>query len=57
MKDGRLSHLGKNKLNADNKYKDSVNRKQYDIVLKNKAFKIAVYRKVNRYQRSLAAMV
>ena len=64
MKDGRLSHIAKNKLNAacfqhdsaDNKYKDSVNRKQSDIVLKNKALKIAVDPKVNGYQRSLAAM-
>ena len=34
-----------------------MNRKQSDIVLKNKALKIAVDPKVNGYQRSLAAMV
>ena len=56
MKDGRLSHIAKNRLDAAcfqhdsayNKYKDSVNRKQSDIVLKDK---------VNGYQRELAAMV
>ena len=42
---------------AYNKYKDAVNRKQSDIVLKNKAFKIAADPKVNGYQRRLAAMV
>ena len=65
MKDGKLSHTAKNKLDtacfqqdcAYNKYKDSVNTKQSDIVLKNKAFKIAADPKVNGYQRSLAAMV
>ena len=54
MKDGRLSHIVKNKLyaacfqhdSAYNKYKDLVNRKQSDIVLKNKALKIAVDPKV-----------
>ena len=34
-----------------------MNRKQSDIVLKNKALKIATYHRVNGYQRSLAAMV
>ena len=65
MKDGRLSHIAKNKLDAAcfqhdsayNKYKDSVNRKQSDIVLKNKTLKIATDSKVNGYQRGLAAMV
>ena len=65
MEDGRLSHIAKNKLDtacfqhdsAYNKYKDSVNRKQSDIVLKNKALKIATDPKVNGYQRGLAAMV
>ena len=65
MKDGRLSHIAKNRLDAAcfqhdsayNKYKDPVNRRQSDIVLKNKALKISVDPKVNRYQRSLAAMV
>ena len=65
MKDGKLSHIAKNKLDAAcfrhdsayNKYKGSVNRKQSDIVLKNKALKIAIDPKVNGYQRSLAVMV
>ena len=66
MKDGRLSHIAKNKLDAAcfqhdsayNKYRDSVNRRQSDIVLKNKALKIATDPKVNGYhQRSLVAMV
>ena len=65
MKDGRLSHIAKNELDAAcfqhdyayNKYKDSVNRKQSDIVLKNKALKIASDPKVNGYQRGLSAMV
>ena len=60
----KYGHIAKNKLDAPcfqhdsayNKYKDSVNRKQSDIVLKNKAFKIAADPKVNGYQRSLAAM-
>ena len=63
MKDGRLSHIAKNKLDAAcfkhdsayNKYKDSINRRQFDIVLKYKALKIATDLKVNGYQRSLAA--
>ena len=65
LKDGRFSHIVKNKLDATcfqhdssyNKHKDSVNRKQSDIALKNKALKIAVNPKVNGYQRGLAAMV
>ena len=65
MKDVKLSHIAKNKLDAAcfqhdsayNNYKDSVNRKQSDIVLKNKALKIATDPKVNGYQRGLAAMV
>ena len=65
MKDGKLSHIAKNRLDAAcfqhepayNKYKDSVNRTQSDIVLKNKAYKIAVDPKYNGYERSLAAMV
>ena len=44
MRGGRLSHIAKNKLDAAcfqhdsayKKYKDSVNRKQSDIVLKTK---------------------
>ena len=65
MTDERLSHIAKNKLDATcfrqdsayNKYKDSVNRKQSNIVLRNKAFKIATDPKINGYQRGLAAMV
>ena len=65
MKDGKLSHIVKNKLNAAcfqhdyayNKYKDSVNRTQSDIVLKNKAYKIGVDPKIDGFQRSLAAIV
>ena len=65
MKDGRLSHILKNRLNAacfqhDSayaKYKDRLNRKQSDIVLKNKALKIATDPRVNGYQRGLASMV
>ena len=65
MKEGRLSHIAQNKLDgayfqyysAYSKYKDSLNRKQSNIFLKNKALKIAVDLKVNGYQISLAAMV
>ena len=65
MKDGRLSHIAKNKLDAacfqhDSayaKYKDRLNRRQSDIVLKNKALKIATDPRVNGYQRGLASMV
>ena len=39
------------------KYKDRFNRKQSDIVLKNKALKIATGPRVNGYQRGLASMV
>ena len=54
VKDGRLSHIAKNKLDAAcfqhgsayNKYKNSVNRKKSDIVLKSKAYKIVVDPKV-----------
>ena len=63
MKDGRLSHILKNRLDAAYfqhhsayaKYKDRLNRKQSDIVLKHKALKIDP--RVNGYQRGLAAMV
>ena len=65
MKDGRLRHIAKNRLDAaclqhgcaSNKYKDSLNRRKSDIFLKNKALKIATDPKVNGYQRGLAAMV
>ena len=40
MKDGKLSHIGKNRLDAAyNQYKDSLNRKKIDVILKNKALK------------------
>ena len=65
IKDGRLSHILKNRLDAacfqhDSayaKYKDRLNRKQSDIVLKNKALTIATDSRVNGYQRGLASMV
>ena len=65
MKDGRLSHILKNRLNAvcfqhDSayaKYKNRANRKQSDIVLKDKALKIATDPRVTGYQRGLASMV
>ena len=65
MKDGRLSHILKNRLDAaylqhDSayaKYKDRANRRQYDIALKNKALKIATDPRVNGYQRGLASTV
>ena len=65
MKDGRISHIAKNKLDAacfqhdsaHKKYKDSLNRKNSHVVLKNKALKIATDPRVNRFQSSLAAMV
>ena len=49
MKDGKLSHILKNRLDAAcfqhdfayAKYKDRLNRKKSDIVLKNKTLKIA----------------
>ena len=65
MKDGRLSHILKNRLDAacfqhDSayaKYNDRLNRKQSDIVLKNKDLKIATDPRFNEYQRGLASMV
>ena len=65
MKDGRLSHILNNRFDAacfqnDSayaKYKDKLNRKQSDIVLKNKALKIATDPRVNGYQRGLASMI
>ena len=65
MKDGRLSHILKNRLDAacfqhDSayaEYKDRANRKQSDIVLKNKALKIATDPRLNGYQRGLVSMV
>ena len=65
MEDGRSSHILKNRLDAacfqhDSayaKYKDRANRRKSDIVLKNKALKIATDPRVNGYQRGLAFMV
>ena len=65
MKDGKIKNIAKNKLDAAcfqhdsayNKYKDSVNTRQSDFVLKDKALKVSVDPKVDGYQRSLAAMV
>ena len=65
MKNGRLSHLYKNKLDkacfqhdaAYNKYKDLKGRTQSDVVLKNNAHKIALNPKVGGFQRALASMV
>ena len=65
MKDGKLSHILKNRLDAARfqhdsayaKYKDRFNRKKSDIVLKNKPLKVAMDPKINRYQRGLASMV
>ena len=65
MKDGRLSHIYKNELDnacfqhdiAYNKFKDLKNRTQSDIVLKSKAYKIAVNPKYNGYEKGLASMV
>ena len=65
MKDGRLSHILKNRLDAacfqyDSayaKYKDRANRKQSDIALKNKTINIATDPRFNGYQRGLASMV
>ena len=65
MKDGKLIHILKNRLDAacfqhDSayaKYKDRANRRQSDIVLKNKALKIATDPRVNGYQRGLSSTV
>ena len=59
MKDGRLSHILKNRLDvacfqhgsAYAKYKDRANRRQSNTVLKNKALKITTDPRVNGYQR------
>ena len=60
-----LNHILKNRLDAacfqhDSayaKYKDRLNRRQSDIVFKNKALKIASDPRYNGYQRGLASMV
>ena len=62
MQDGKLSHIYKNELDkacfqhdmAYNKYLQV--RTQSDIVLKNKAFKIATNLKNDGFQRALASM-
>ena len=65
MRDGRLSHIYKNELDkacfqhdmAYNKYKDLKGRAQSDIVLKNKAYRIAVNPYFDGFQRALSSMV
>ena len=65
MQDGKLSHIYKNELDeacfqhdmAYNKCKDLEKRTQSDIVLENKAIKIAANLKYDGYQRALAIMV
>ena len=62
---GKLSYIYKNDLDkacfqhdmAYNKYKDLEKRTQSDIVLKNKALKIASLPNYNGYERRLASMV
>ena len=62
---GKLDYTYKNDLDkacfqhdmAYNKYKDLEKRTQSDIVLKNKAFKIAINPRYNGYERGLASMV
>ena len=64
-KDGKLSHIFKNKLDTacfqhDSifvKYKDRLNRKKSDVALKNKTLEIAMDPRINGYQRGLASMV
>ena len=63
MNDGKLSHILKNKLDAAcfqhdfsyAKYKDRLQKS--DVVLKNKALKIAMSPKINGYQRGLTSAV
>ena len=65
MQDGKLSHIYKNELDkacfqhdmAHNKFKDLKKRTQSDIVLKDKAFKIACNSRYNGYKGGLASMV
>ena len=62
---GKLSYIYKNDLDkacfqhdmAYNKFKDLEKKTQLEIVLKNKAFKIATNPKYNCYERGLASMV
>ena len=65
MNTGKLSYISKNDLDkacfqhdiAYNRFKDLEKRTQSDIVLKNKAIKIASNPKCNGYERGLASMV
>ena len=65
MQGGRLNQIYKKELDnscfqhdmAYNKYKDLKGRTQSDIVLKDKAFKIAINPRYDGYQRALASMV
>ena len=65
MKDGKLSHILKIRLDtacfqhdsAYAKYRDRLNRKKSDVALKNKALKITMDPRINGYQRGLASMV
>ena len=65
MKDGKLRHILKNKLDsacfqhdsAYAKHKDRLNRKKSDVVLKNEALESVMNPKINGYQRGLASMV
>ena len=65
MNAGKLSHILKNRLDAacfqhDSayaKYKDRLNRKKSNVVLKIIALEIALNPKINGYQRGLASMV
>ena len=65
LKDGKRSHIAKNRSDAacfqhDSayaKHKDRLNRRQSDVILINKALKIAMDSKVNGYQGSLSALV
>ena len=65
MKDGRLNHIYKNELDkacfqhdmAYSKCQDLKGRTHSDIVLKNKAYKIAVDLNIDGFQRALTSMV
>ena len=65
MNAGKLSHILKNRSDAacfqhDSayaKYKDRLNRKKSNVVLKIIALEIALNPKINGYQRGLASMV
>ena len=65
MRNGKLIHVYKNELDKAcfqhdmtcNKYKNLKGRTQSDIVLKNKAYKIATNPNYDGFQRALASMV